>query len=107
MNEEFLNFSKWAKYFLFILIFIRLGGNNNVRTAYSDLLSGSAYRYDKELRNRYQDIQNNKKEILVIPELSFLPKTIYFEDIRTNSKHWINQCYKSYFNQKEIKLESN
>jgi hypothetical protein len=106
-NKEFLLFSKWTKYFLFILIFIRLGGNNNIRIAYSDLLSGTAYEYDKELRIRYEAIQNNKEEILVVPELTNLPKTIYFEDIKNNSKHWINQCYKSYFKQKEIILKSN
>ena len=106
-QKNFLAFSKWTKYFLFVLIIIRLGGNNNVRVAYSDLLNGTAYKYDKELRNRYQTIQNSNDEILVFPELTFLPKTIFFEDIKTNPKHWINQCYKSYFNHKEIILKSN
>jgi hypothetical protein len=106
-NEKFLNFSKWAKYLTFILILIRLGENNNVRTAYSDLLGGSAYGYDKEMKNRYQAIQNNKEDMLVLPKLKNMPKTIYFEDIRTNPKHWINQCYKSYFILKEIRLKSN
>ncbi|MGB5417241.1 DUF6056 family protein [Algibacter sp.] len=103
-NKNFLMFSPWVKYLLFALIFIRLGGNNNIRTAYQDLLSGTAYNYDKELRSRYQAIENNKEDVLVIPELTFLPKTIFFEDIRTNSSHWINQCYKNYFDQKEIIL---
>ena len=106
-NSNFLSYTKWVKYFLFILIFIRLGENNNIRIAYSDLLSGRAYKYDRELRDRYKAIQNNEKDTLVIPKLTSLPKTIHFEDIRSNPKHWINQCYKSYFNQKEIILKSN
>ncbi len=106
-KNDFLVFSKWTKIFLFILIFIRLGGNNNIRLAYSDLLTGKAYVYNDELKNRYQIIQENKSQILVLPELTSKPKTIFFEDIKDNSNHWINQCYKTYFYKKEIRTTPN
>jgi len=105
-QKDFLVFSKWTKIFLFILIFIRLGSNNNISLAYSDLLTGKAYAYNKELINRYETIQEGKAQILVVPELTSFPKTIFFEDIKDNSNHWINQCYSSYYNQKEITLKS-
>lgn len=106
IQKDFLVFSKWTKIFLFVIIIIRLGGNNNIRIAYSDLITGKAYIYNKELKKRYQIIQESKAQILIVPELTSLPKTIFFMDIKDNSNHWINQCYKSYFDKKEIKTIS-
>lgn len=106
-QKEFLVFSKWTKIFLFIIIFIRLGGNNNIRIAYSDLISGRAYAYNAVLTNRYKIIHESKSQVLVFPALTNLPKTIFFEDIKDNPNHWINQCYRSYFDKKEIKVNPN
>lgn len=106
-QKDFLVFSKWIKIFLFILIFIRMGGNNNIRIAYEELLTGKAYSYDKELKKRYQIIRESKSQTLVFPPLNNLPKTIFFEDIKDNPNHWINQCYKSYFDKNEIKIIQN
>lgn len=105
-HKDFLIFSKWTKIFLFVLIFIRLGGNNNVRTAYSDLLSGNAYKYDEAIKKRYQILLNSEEQKLSVPELTNLPKTIFFEDIKNSPKHWINQCYSSYFNIEEIEFKT-
>ena len=104
-KKDFLVFSKWTKIFLFVLIFIRLGGNNNIRLAYADLLTGKAYFYNNELKKRYQIIQENKSQLLVVPELTSKPKTIFFEDIKNNSTHWINQCYAAYFDKSDIRIE--
>lgn len=104
-DKKFLTFSKWTRYLLLVLVFIKLGGDNNIRKAYSDLFLGKAYNYDKALKKRYHAIKNNQSDTLVVSELTNLPKTIFFEDIRSNSKHWINQCYASYFKQKAIKVK--
>ncbi|MGZ9735428.1 DUF6056 family protein [Flavobacterium sp. GNP002] len=103
-KTDFLTFSKWTRIFLMVLVLIRLGGNNNIRTAYVDLLSGKAYAYDQALKKRYEIILKNKSKQIVVPQLENLPKTIHFEDIRDNSNHWINQCYESYFYKKEIRI---
>lgn len=103
-KTDFLTFSKWTRIFLIVLILIRLGGNNNIRTAYADLLSGKAYAYDQSLKKRYEIILENKAQQIVVPKLENLPKTIHFEDIREDSNHWINQCYESYFKIEDIKV---
>jgi hypothetical protein len=96
-ENDFITYSKWVKYLLFIIIFIQLGQENNIRTAYSDLISGKAYNYDLELRNRYKNIQNSTNEILYVPKLTYTPNTIFCGDITNDSKDWRNQCYDSYF----------
>lgn len=103
-KTDFLTFSKWTRIFLMVLVLIRLGGNNNIRTAYADLLSGKAYAYDQSLKKRYEIILENKSKQIVVPQLENLPKTIHFEDIREDSNHWINQCYETYFYKKEIRI---
>jgi hypothetical protein len=106
-KTEFLTFSKWVRIFLMVLVLIRLGGNNNIRTAYLDILSGKAYSYDQLLKKRYEIILENKSQQIVVPKLEDLPKTIHFEDIREDSNHWINNCYESYFQVKDIRIKSN
>ncbi|MCB4808725.1 DUF6056 family protein [Tamlana sp. 62-3] len=101
-EKPFIKLSKWTKIGLFALVIFRLGGDNNVRVAYSDLISGKAYAYNKALNERYKIINQSKEETVVIPKLTVFPETIFFEDIKPDSKHWINYCYNSYFNKKEI-----
>ena len=96
-DNNFITYSKWVKYSLFIIIFIQLGQENNIRTAYSDLFSGKAYNYDLELKNRYKNIQNSSNDILYVPKLTYEPITIFCGDITNDSKDWRNQCYDSYF----------
>jgi len=101
-KKDFITYSKWVKFSLLIIIFIQLGQENNIRTAYSDLFSGKAFNYDLELKIRYKTIQNNSNDILYVPALTFKPTTIFCGDITNDSKHWTNQCYDSYFKPKKI-----
>lgn len=105
LNEKkktFVELSKWTRIGLWVLVCFRLGGDNNVRVAYSDLISGKANAYNKALNTRYSIIKNSKDDKVIIPKLDVFPETIFFEDIKPNSKHWINSCYNSYFNKTEI-----
>jgi len=104
-NDKFISFSNWVKYFLFFIIILHLGHKNNIRTAYSDLLSGNAYNYDLELRNRYKIIQNSADDILYVSKLKFTPSTIFYRDITIDSKHGTNQCNDSYYKPKIIILK--
>ncbi|MCB4799703.1 DUF6056 family protein [Neotamlana laminarinivorans] len=105
-EKPFIKLSKWTKIALFALVFFRLGGDNNVRVAYSDLFSGKAYAYNKALNERYKIIKQSKDKTVVIPKLTVFPETIFFEDVKPDSKHWINACYNSYFNKSEITYKS-
>lgn len=103
-NIDFISFSKWVKYSLLILVFIRLtdkGTVNNIRFAYSDLLSGRAYIYDLELKSRYELIKNCKLDTCNVPELTVIPYTIFSMDITNDSTHWSNHCYGSFHKTKK------
>jgi len=101
-RNDFITYSLSVKYLLFIIIFIQLSQENNIRTAYSDLVSGKAYNYDMELKNRYKIIRNSSKDTILVPMLSFKPRTIYFGDITNDSYDWRNQVYDSYYKPKTI-----
>lgn len=93
----FIKISKGANYLILALILIQLTRNNNIKRAYSDLLSGQAYHYDLELKKRYQLIDQASKHSVKVSKLKNEPKTIFFDDITTNSEDWRNACYDDYF----------
>jgi len=88
---------------------------SNVKTAISDLVTGSAYYYDKELKQRYQiindcrnrqgdvdpyvgkgedlrlDIQQADNEICQVPPLKHTPKSIYFDEMALDPRK--NESY--------------
>ncbi|AOZ98511.1 hypothetical protein BIW12_03165 [Flavobacterium commune] len=101
-NRVLFSFSKEVKYFLVLLIFLQLGKKNNVKLAYKDLLSGTASHFDRELKNRYQLIQNNVEANCKVPKLNSRPITIFAHDITANPNEWKNQAYSIYFGKKTI-----
>jgi hypothetical protein len=96
-ENAFISYSKSVKYLLFIVILIQFGQENNIRVAYFDLLSGHAYNYDLQLKNRYKIIESSRTNILNVSELTDKPFTIFVGDITSESNDWRNQCYDSYF----------
>lgn len=92
-----------------ILIVFVLGntvGRNNIKTAYTDLLTGKAHNYNTELTNRYALISNCLDETCKLPELEHKPKTIFSDDITTDPKDWRNEAYSKYFKKKNIILKN-
>lgn len=105
INEIYSNFSKWNSCLLLSIVAGFIGIDNNIKTVYSDLISGSAYGYNIELKNRYRLIQDNKKDTCYVPKLINKPTTIFFEDITTEPDDWKNGSYSSYFKKEVIILE--
>lgn len=101
-KNNFIVFSRSFKCLLFIMIFGELVSQNNIRNAYSNLISGSAYEYNLALKSRYEKIRNNKGNICIVPALINRPITIYFDDITSNPENWKNSCYASYFKVEKI-----
>lgn len=82
--------------------------NNNVATSYVDLITGRASNYNEELEKRRVLIENNNNtsQVIMIPVIDNLPKTIYFNDISNDENYWANRSYKEYWNCKaKIKKE--
>lgn len=104
-KTEIFYFSKEVKYLLIVLIFFQLGKNNNIKTAYKDLLSGDARHFNLELENRYHLLLNNGKGKCIVPQLKYKPLTIFSGDISSNPNYWKNESYSIYFAKKSIQTK--
>lgn len=105
LNKDFITFSPIVRYCLLIILLLQFGHKNNIRTAYTDLVSKDGYNYDLALKKRYQFIENSKSRIVEVEEIKFKPKTLFIGDITKDSLDWRNDCYSSYF-RKTIILKS-
>lgn len=76
----------------------------NLKMMYTDLRLGIAQRYDIEMQDRYATIQQSKSDTLYLKPLQNIPKSLCFDEIKTDEKHLWNKCYASYFNKKVIIL---
>lgn len=88
--------------------------DSNVKTAYADLLDGTAYRYDQELYARYAAIEACPHYVCEVEPLRNRPKTIFWFDnaidkkTDMNSEFWLGykKTYAAYFNKYVIILKS-
>lgn len=74
--------------------------DGNIITSYVDLVTGKARKYNQELNERHLLLNNNQstEEVIKIPGIETIPKTIYFNDINTDKDTWENETYRIYWN---------
>jgi hypothetical protein len=78
---------------------------NNVRAAYSELLSGRAYRFDQEMKQRYKAIQECPETLCEIEKLRNPAYFLYADDdITANPQDPRNVSSALYFKKKAIKI---
>ncbi|MCY7349680.1 MAG: DUF6056 family protein, partial [Cytophagaceae bacterium] len=75
-----------------------------IRLMYKDLLSGTAYRYDREMYARYEKLQTIPGDTATVAPLKNVPASLFVEDIRTQPQHLWNRCYADYFRRKTVVL---
>lgn len=80
-------------------------GTVNLKTMYADIRLGIAKRYDQEMTQRYEHIRTSKSDTVYITPLKNIPKSLYFDEIKTNEQHLWNKCYATYFEKKVIILK--
>ena len=79
--------------------------NNNISTAYLDIVSGKARQYDRELANRLKTAKECRSDTCYVPALTAIPSTIYFTDLRPLADArglWINLYYSQYYHVKFV-----
>jgi hypothetical protein len=104
-NRRYPN--EWISSGLFtlaIIIFIYMDGKN-LKTMYADIRLGIAKRYDQEMTQRYAQINNSKSDTVYVVPLKNIPKSLCFDEIKTNENHLWNKCYATYFDKKVIILK--
>ncbi|HOV10792.1 MAG TPA: DUF6056 family protein [Bacteroidales bacterium] len=104
-EKSFLMISPWVRYVLFVIILIGLSHKNNISTAYADLIKGTAYRFDAEIKDRYEIIKNSKGEDCEVPKLKNYSATIGIADITPYPDCSRNKYQATYFGLKSIKTK--
>ncbi|GEM55614.1 hypothetical protein B0A58_05690 [Flavobacterium branchiophilum NBRC 15030 = ATCC 35035] len=96
---------KNQKLTLGILIGLFLFSDNNVTLSYLDLISGKAYKYNKELNKRFEMIIKNPNSECILPALENKPQTIYSEEVMgltSDKNNWKNLEIARYYRKKSI-----
>jgi len=91
-----------------ILFILAVATNGRFARATNDLLL-HVEPYHEYILHRYALIDKaiaNKQYALIVPEYrGKYPRSIYFNDIRTDSRDWRNVCYADYFGLERIKRQ--
>jgi hypothetical protein len=88
-----------------ILIIISLVIPNNLRTCYADLLKGTLFHYDREMKARYQAIAGCPQPVCTVKSLVHYPRSNFLWDFFGDSYNMQNFVYASYFNKQGIIVE--
>ncbi len=100
-------YSDWVVYGVFSIIILVnvLYYGKNLKTMYADIRLGIAKRYDQEMTQRYTQIRESKSDTVYVAPLKNIPKSLCFDEIKTNENHLWNKCYATYFEKKVIILK--
>lgn len=73
---------------------------NNTSSAYVDIISGRAHKYNQELEQRAALVKNCKTDTCYVPALSVISKSLFVTDIRMpvdTMALWINKSYAEFY----------
>ncbi len=107
VNVNF-NFNKFPLYVYILILLITSASlikKNNIRTAFSELLRGTAYNYNERMNERYKTILESKSDNCQIDSIKNIPKSYLLYDISGDPKHVYNRWYAQYFNKKTISIK--
>ena len=79
---------------------------NNIKTAYGDLLSGTAEKYDKELNERYEFIANCKSDTVYVENLNTNPSSTRIFLISSDPEKIFNIWLANHFKKKSVVLKN-
>ena len=79
--------------------------STSLKQLYTDLLSGGAATYDREMSERHRLLQSSADTLRLAP-ISVYPPSLFVEDIRPERTHWWNRCQSGYYGHKAIILDS-
>lgn len=94
------------KIWIFALLILSFTLRGNLLTVGKDLLQGKASGYDRELKIRYEKIQQSKNAQgtnCVVDSLKHKPESIFNFDISSDENYWINKGEAAYFGIPKIK----
>ena len=91
---------------LAIVIFLSFFRTNNITNAYSDLLTGTAKKFNDEMTKRYVTITSSGNDTCTIEAIKNIPKTLEFDELPIDTTDWRYQVFCKYYNKKHIILKN-
>ena len=86
------------------LIYLCFFQENNITSAYKDLLSGTASAYNKERTERHNYLVNFKGDSCTIFYVKNIPNTLFFYELPPSHSNGMNKVYRDYYHKKYIGL---
>lgn len=86
-------------------LYAALASPSNVKTAWRELINGDARRFSQESTARFEMIRTAKADEVTVPALKTKPKTLFFNDFKSDPADWRNKGAAEFFNRKMIRLE--
>jgi len=76
---------------------------NNITRAYTDIVSGTARAYDKEMTARREYIMNFKGDSCTVDSIRDIPESLFFIELpRHDNINWMNTSFWEYYHKKYI-----
>jgi hypothetical protein len=73
----------------------------------SDLVSGRATAYNKQLSERQSILENTQIDVVKVPALKTFPKSLYLSDMSGNPNYWTNKSMAAFYNKKSVETYPN
>ncbi|MEP7146824.1 MAG: DUF6056 family protein [bacterium] len=103
-----LNLERHIKYvyiFSFVVLSYFLIKENSIKTAYYDLLGGSASGLNSQMQDRYEQIRQCSSDSCEVDSLKNIPRTLFIKDITSDPNVLSSGWYGKYFNKEIITLK--
>jgi len=85
------------------MVSLVMANSHNIKDVYKEILNGSAYSFNEEWNNRYQQFNvMSKQDTCYIPILKGRPSTLLVFDLSDNPNHYFNRDAAKYFKLKAI-----
>ena len=75
----------------------------NIKLALNDVVSGRAFQYKTQVERR-KTIVHSARSNLELHPFNIKPKSLFFDDITTDSLNWKNQAFAKFYNKKSVVL---
>jgi hypothetical protein len=97
-------FPAWATILAGLWVIGSLGLSPTMHQLYTDINTGAAATYDREMTFRHQQLTAPSDTLRLAP-ISVYPASLFIDDIHTNSDHWWNRCQAQYYQHKVVILD--
>ncbi len=97
-------FSQRARILLGLVLVLDISTHNNIRTAYEDLFSGAARKYNQEMAQMLKAMRDCPLDTCVVDSLRTKPATLFHIGANPDAQYWANLEQARYFHKSAIKL---